>query len=72
MQLFGKRIFEQQQEKTARNVRGETGYRLRAVAVVMLTLAAGSPYGFAQQIGAGATGPDKAASELPGPAPVEA
>ena len=43
MQLFGKRIFEQQQEKAARNVRGEAGYRLRAVAAVMLTLAAGSP-----------------------------
>jgi outer membrane protein TolC len=70
MQLFGKRIFEQQ-EKTARNARGEAGYRLRAAAVVMLTLAAGSPSGFAQQIGAGATGPDKAASELPAaPAPV--
>jgi outer membrane protein TolC len=71
MQLFGKSIFEQQQEKTARNARGEAGYRLRAVAAVMLTLAAGSPSGFAQQIGAGATVPDKAASELPAaPAPV--
>jgi outer membrane protein TolC len=70
MHLFGKRIFEQQ-EKAARSVRGEAGYRLRAVAAVMLTLAAGSPSGFAQQIGAGATGPDKAASELPAaPAPV--
>jgi len=71
MHLFGKSIFEQQQEKTARSVRGEAGYRLRAVAAVMLTLAAGSPSGFAQQIGAGATAPDKAASELPAaPAPV--
>jgi outer membrane protein TolC len=71
MHLFGKRIFEQQQEKAARSVRGEAGYRLRAIAAVMLTLAAGSPSGFAQQIGAGATGPDKAASELPAaPAPV--
>jgi outer membrane protein TolC len=69
MQLFGKRIFEQQQEKAARSVRGEAGYRLRAVAAVMLTLAAGSPSGFAQQ--APATVPDKAASELPAaPAPV--
>jgi outer membrane protein TolC len=71
MQLFGKSIFEQQQEKAARNQRGEAGYRLRAVAMVMLTLAAGSPSGFAQQIGAGAAAPDKAASELPAaPAPV--
>ena len=70
MQLFGKRIFEQQQEKAARNVRGEAGYRLRAVAAVMLTLAAGSPSGFAQQ--APATVPDKAASNLPSaPTPVQ-
>jgi outer membrane protein TolC len=69
MHLFGKRIFEQQQEKAARSVRGEAGYRLRALAAVMLTLAAGSPSGFAQQ--APATAPDKAASELPAaPAPV--
>ena len=70
MQLFGKRIFEQQQEKAARSVRGEAGYRLRAVAAVMLTLAAGSPSGFAQQ--APATVPDKAASNLPSaPTPVQ-
>ena len=70
MHLFGKRIFEQQQEKAARSVRGEAGYRLRAVAAVMLTLAAGSPSGFAQQ--APATVPDKAASNLPSaPTPVQ-
>jgi outer membrane protein TolC len=64
MQLFGKRIFEQQ-EKTVRKVHGEAGSRLRAVAAVMLTLAAGSPSGFSQQIGAGATAAEKAASDLP-------
>jgi outer membrane protein TolC len=45
---------------------------LRAVAAVMLTLAAGMPAGFPQQVtGAGSNGPDKAASTLPtAPAPV--
>jgi outer membrane protein TolC len=70
MHLFGRRIFEQQQEKAARSVRGEAGYRLRALAAVMLTLAAGSPSGLAQQ--APATVPDKAASNLPSaPTPVQ-
>ena len=75
MHLFGTSVFEQQQE-TARNLcgqagRGQAGKRLRAVAAVMLTLVAGMSSGFAQQAGAGATAPDKAASELPSaPAPV--
>ncbi len=44
---------------------------LRAVAAVMLTLTAGMPAGFSQQVtGAGSNGPDKAASTLPSaPAP---
>jgi len=45
------------------------GERLRAVAAVLLTLAATMPGGYAQQAGAGSNGPDKAASVLP-PAPV--
>jgi outer membrane protein len=63
-------VFEQQQ-KTASNRSGragrdQAGKRLRSVAAVMLTLAAGMPSGFAQQTpGAGAKAPDKAASELP-------
>jgi outer membrane protein TolC len=71
MQLFGTNVFEQQQ-KTAGNSRGQAGNRLRAVAAVMLTLAAGMPSGFAQQaLGAGAKTADKAASALPSaPAPV--
>ena len=75
MALNGRRVFEQQDE-TAREMRakagrGQAGQRLRAIAAVLLTLAAGSPSGFAQQAGAGATGPDKAASDLPAaPAPV--
>jgi outer membrane protein TolC len=75
MDLNGRRVFEQQ-DKTARAIRakagrGQAGKRLRALALVMLTLAAGSPSGIAQQAGAGATAPDKAASDLPtAPAPV--
>jgi len=71
MHLFGTSEFEQQQEKNARTARAEAGNRLRAVAVVMLMLAAGVPSGFSQQTGAGATAPDQAASDLPAaPAPV--
>jgi outer membrane protein TolC len=77
MHLYGTRVFEQQ-EKTARvrlekTGRGEAGTRLRAIAAVVLTLAAGVPSGFAQQTvtGAGAKTPEKAASELPA-APVVA
>jgi outer membrane protein TolC len=70
MQLFGRSVFEQQ--RTAGTFRGQAGNRLRAVAAVMLTLAAGLPSGFAQQTpGAGEKTPDKAASGLPSaPAPV--
>ncbi|MGA2887314.1 MAG: TolC family protein [Terracidiphilus sp.] len=69
MQLFGTSVFEQ--KKIALAVRGQANNRLRAVAAVMLTLAAGMPSGFAQQAGVGATAPDKEASELPAaPAPV--
>ena len=51
-------------------MRGQKGERLRAIAAVLLTLAATMP-GYAQQAGAGSKGPDKAASELPvAPAPV--
>ena len=39
--------------------------RLRALAVVMLTLGSAAPSGLAQQAGAGASGPDQAASNLP-------
>ena len=75
MDLNGRSVFEQQ-DKTAREIRakagrGQAGSRLRAVAAVLLTLAAGSPSGFAQQAGAGATAPEKEASALPAaPAPV--
>jgi len=46
MQLFGTSVFEQ--KKIALAVRGQANNRLRAVAAVMLTLAAGMPSGFAQ------------------------
>ena len=39
--------------------------RMRALASVLLTLTACMPSGYAQQIGAGSSGPDKAASVLP-------
>jgi len=71
MHLFGTSVFEQQRE-TAHKVGGQAGNRLRALAAVVLTLAAGVPSGFSQQTpGAGAKSPEKAASELPAaPAPV--
>src|ERR1035437_3031491 len=69
MQLFGTRVFEQQEE-TAGKIRGQAGKRLRAVAAVMLTLTAGVPSGFAQQAAEPAQSPDKTMADLPGaPAP---
>jgi outer membrane protein TolC len=53
-----------QRERTGR----PAGSRLQAVAAVLLTLASTMPAGYAQQLGAGTNGPDKAASQLP-PAP---
>jgi outer membrane protein TolC len=74
MQLFGKCVDEQQRNVrnlSSQTARGEAGMRLRAVAAVMLTLAAGVPSGFAQQAGAGVKAPEKAASDLPAaPTPV--
>ena len=65
MHLYGIRVFEDVESATRRS-RGEVaGKRLRAIAAVMLTLTAGVPPGFAQQIGAGSSAPDKAASVLP-------
>src|SRR5258708_32258097 len=75
MQSFGIRVFEDQ-EKTTRPVNSQSGKRLRALAAVMLTLAAGVPSGFAQQAAqqpaqqTATTSNDKAASDLPSePAP---
>lgn len=68
MQLFGIRVFDQQ-DVTALQPKGLAGRRLRALAAAMLTLAAGVPSGFAQQTVPPAS--DKAASNLPAaPAPV--
>ncbi len=55
-----------EREGTKQNARArrQTGERLRAVAGVLLTLAATMP-GYSQQGGAGSKGPDKAASQLP-------
>jgi len=51
--------------------RAGAGEKLRALAVLLLSLTMGMQPGFAQQNGAGSSGPDKAASELPvAPAPV--
>ncbi len=72
MHLYGKRVFEDV-ERNARKQRGQAGNRLRAIAAVVLTLAAGVPPGFGQQAvqGAGAKTADNAASQLPSePAPV--
>ena len=74
MQLFGKYVDKQQRNVhnlSGNAAHGEAGKRLRAVAAVMLTLAAGVPSGFAQQAGVQAKTSEKAASELPAePVPV--
>ncbi len=70
MHLIGICMFEHR-VKTEVNCRrqagrGQAGKWLCVVAAFMLMLTAGNPSGFAQQAsGAGATAPDKAASELP-------
>ena len=63
MHLFGLRVFEQQDVIT-RQVKRQTGNRLRAVAAAMLTLAAGVPAGIAQQATT-TLEPNKDASTLP-------
>ena len=65
MHLYGTRVFEDVRSATRRSRGGVRGKQLRAIAAVMLTLTAGVPPGFAQQIGAGSSAPDKAASVLP-------
>ncbi len=73
MQLYG--ISEQRSAgNSPRNPHSSPACkRLRALAAVVLTLAAGMPSGLAaQQTPAGTSGPDKAASDLPAaPAPVQ-
>ena len=69
MQLFGRRVFEDQ-KSAGRAVKRNAGQRLRAITAAMLTLAAGVPSGFAQEqsggvAGAGAKHPEKEASQLP-------
>jgi outer membrane protein TolC len=77
MHLFGICVFEQQEKvaisRRGRAVRRQVGKRLCTVAAVLLAWTAGISTGFAQA-GAGASAPDKAASELPSapaPAPTE-
>jgi outer membrane protein TolC len=65
MQLFGRSVFEQQDE-TAGSNRGQAGKRLRALAAVMLTLTTGVPSGFAQQAATPAPSQDKTLADLPG------
>ncbi len=75
MQLFGIRVFEDQETDGRQGKRNGT-QRLRALTAVMLTLIAGIPPGFGQEqsggvTGAGAKQPEKQASQLPAaPAPV--
>ena len=76
MHLYRTGVFEEQQQ-TASVGRGQTrrktaGTPLRAVAAVMLALTTGAPTGMAQQLGAGASKPEKAASQLPAaPVPIQ-
>jgi len=70
MQLLVPGVFKQKDETVStlhgQAGRGQANSKLRAVAAVVLMLAAGNPAGMAQQVaGAGAATPDKAASELP-------
>jgi hypothetical protein len=73
MHLYDTRVFEEQKQGV-RPVRGQAGKRLRAIAAVMLTLAAGVPPGFAQQQTVNTptvNTPTKSASDLPAePSPV--
>ena len=69
MHLFGTRVFEQEQDQSARvmrgvSERGQAGSRLRAIAAVVLTMASCMPSGYAQTQAA-TKGQDKAASDLP-------
>ena len=73
MQSFGIRVFDFESEtagvSVAKTGREQAGKKLRAVAAVLLTLAAGVPSGFAQQ--PTVQTPTKPASDLPSePAPV--
>ena len=62
---------EIQEPKTGRRGQGYAAGRLRAVAAILLTLAATTPPGYAQQEGTATAPPDKAASDLPvAPVPV--
>jgi outer membrane protein TolC len=79
MHSFGTSVFEQQQTargnqrqaKPENNGNSRMASNLRAIAAVLLTLAAGMPSGFSQQAASGSTATDKAASDLPPePAPV--
>ncbi len=63
-----RRAIKASQGNEDRSARRKAGGRLHAVAAVLLTLTATMPPGYAQETGAGAKGPDKAASQLP-PAP---
>jgi outer membrane protein len=75
MHLHRTRVFDGQ-EITSKDNSEQAGRRqpagqLRAIAALMLTMASCMPSGLAAQTPAGASGPDKAASELPSvPAPV--
>jgi outer membrane protein len=76
MHLYDIRVFELEQDEIAHGVRKtakprQAGNKLRAMAVVMLTMASCMTSGLSQQTPAGTTGPDAAASNLPAaPAPI--
>jgi outer membrane protein len=69
MQFFGKgmcaRVGRMRERDRWQRRHRHAGDNLRAVAALMLAVTACMPQGFAQQTGAGSSGPDKAASELP-------
>ena len=63
--------FRRNATRLSRGGQGQAFGRLRAVAAILLTLAATTPPSFAQQTGTAAAPPDKAASDLPvAPVPV--
>ena len=62
---------EAQEPETGWRGQGQAAGRLRAIAAILLTLAATTPPGYAQQAGTASAPPDKAASDLPvAPVPV--
>jgi hypothetical protein len=70
-EILASKLAPKLESKAGRRGQGDAAGRLRAVAAILLTLAATTPASYAQQEGAATAAPDKAASDLPvAPVPV--